>query len=99
MNDIMSLFVNNNCWTRLFSLGYLLHYLSSVFGSDKEKNFTGKIFSQVSLHVAFVPLSIFGTVSFVTIGSCIILNRLVVGSNMVRHMKLILVSSLPLRVY
>ncbi len=58
-----------------------------------------KIFPQVSMNVAFLPLSILGTVNFVTIGSCIILNQVVVGSNMVRHMKLILVLSLPLRVY
>jgi hypothetical protein len=35
----------------------------------------------------------------VAIGSCIILNQLLVESNMVRHMKLILVLSLPLKVY
>jgi hypothetical protein len=40
----------------------------------REKIITGKIFSQVSMHVAFLPLSILGTVSFLTIGSCIILN-------------------------
>jgi hypothetical protein len=50
--------------------------------------FTGKIFSQVSMHVAFLPLSILWTVSLVTIGSCIILNQVVVGSTIVRHMKL-----------
>jgi hypothetical protein len=65
----------------------------------REKTFTGKIFSQVSMHNAFLLLSILGTVNFVTVGSCIILNRAVVGSTMVRHMKLILVLSLPLRVY
>jgi hypothetical protein len=64
----------------------------------RKKNFTGKIFSQVSMHVAFLPLSIIlGTVNFVTFGSCIILNQVVVGSNMVRHMKLMLVLSLPLK--
>jgi hypothetical protein len=65
----------------------------------RKKTFTGKIFSQVSKHVAFLPLSILGTVKFVTVGSCIILNQVVVGSNMVRHMKFILVLSVPLRVY
>jgi hypothetical protein len=57
------------------------------------------MFFQVSTHVAFLPLSILGTVNFVTVGSCIIFNQVVVGSNMVRHMKLILVLSLSLRVY
>jgi hypothetical protein len=53
----------------------------------------------VSMHVAFLSLSILGTVNFVTVGSCIILNQLVVESNMVRHIDLILVLSLPLIVY
>jgi hypothetical protein len=48
------------------------------------------------MHVAFLPLSILGTVNFVIIGSCIILNQVVVGSNMVGHMKVILVSPLLL---
>ncbi len=65
----------------------------------RKKTFTGKMFSQVSMHVAFQPLSILGTVNSVTVGSCIILNQVIVGSNMVRHIKLILVLSLPLRVY
>ncbi len=34
-----------------------------------------------------------------TVGSYILLNQLIAGSIMVRHMKLILVLSLPLRVY
>ncbi len=34
-----------------------------------------------------------------TVGSYIVLNQLIAGSIMVRHMKLILVLSLPLRVY
>jgi hypothetical protein len=65
----------------------------------RKKTFAGKIFSQVSMHVAFLPLSILGTVNFVTVDSCIILNQVVVGSIMVRHMTFILVLSLPLRVY
>jgi hypothetical protein len=36
---------------------------------------------------------------FVTVGSFIVSNQLIAGSIMVRHMKLILVLSLPLRVY
>jgi hypothetical protein len=54
----------------------------------RTKTFAGKIFSQVSMHVAFLPLSILWTVSLVTVGSCIILNQVVVGSTMVRHMNL-----------
>jgi hypothetical protein len=56
----------------------------------RKKTFTGKIFSQVSMHAAFLALSILGTVNFVTIGSYAILNQVVVGSTVVRHMKLIL---------
>jgi hypothetical protein len=65
----------------------------------RKKTFKGKIFSQVSMHVAFLPLYILGTVNFETVGSCIILNQVVVGSTVVRHMKLILVLFLPSRVY
>jgi hypothetical protein len=51
------------------------------------------------MYVAFLLLSILGTVDLVTVGSCVVLNQVVVGSNMVRHMKLIFVLSVPLRVY
>ncbi len=37
------------------------------------------------MHVAFLPLSILGTVNFVTVDSCIVLNQVVVGSTMVRQ--------------
>jgi hypothetical protein len=84
-----------------FTLGYrLIFFISLVLLTQmRKKTFTGKIVSQVSMHAAFLPLSILGTVNFVTIGSCIILNQVVVGSTMVRHMKLILILSLPLKVY
>jgi hypothetical protein len=48
---------------------------------------------------SFYPCSYWGQSFFVTVGSFIMLNQLVAGSIMVRHMKLILVLSLPLRVY
>ncbi len=60
---------------------------------------TGKRMSHVSMYVAFLPLPVLGTVNFVTVGSFTISNQLVAGSIMVRHMKWILVLSLPLRVY
>jgi hypothetical protein len=44
-------------------------------------------------------LSVLGTVNFMTVGSFIVSNQLIAGSIMVRYMKLILVLSLPLRVY
>jgi hypothetical protein len=47
----------------------------------------------------YLPLLILRTDSDVTVGSFSVLNQLVAGSIMVRHMKLILVFSLPLRVY
>ncbi len=55
----------------------------------------------MSMYVAFLPLPVLGTVNFVTISSFIISNQLVAGSIIiiVMHTKLILVISLPLRVY
>ncbi len=64
-----------------------------------KKTFTGKRLSQVSMYVVFLPLPVLGTVNDATVGSFIVSNRLVAGSIMVRRMKLILVLSLPLRVY
>jgi hypothetical protein len=47
----------------------------------------------------YLPLPLLGTVNFVTVGSYVVSNQLIVGSIMVRHMILILVLSLPLRVH
>jgi hypothetical protein len=47
----------------------------------------------------YLPLPLLGTVRFVTVGSYVVSNQLIVGPIMVRHMRLILVLSLPLRVY
>ncbi len=47
----------------------------------------------------YLPLALFGTVNFVTVGNNIVPNQLIAGSIMVRHMILILALSLPLRVY
>jgi hypothetical protein len=47
----------------------------------------------------YLPLPLLGTAIFVTVGSYIMSNQIIAGSIMVRHMKLILVLSLPLRVY
>jgi hypothetical protein len=60
---------------------------------------TDKRLSQESMYFAFLPLPILGSVDFVAVGSFVISNQLVAGSIIVRHMKLILVLSLPLRVY
>jgi hypothetical protein len=46
----------------------------------------------------YLPLPLLGTV-YMTVGSYIVSNQLFAGSIMVRHMLLILVLSLPLRVY
>ncbi len=94
---IMLLLIANNCWTRSFALGYWLFYFSSVFDSDEEKKtFAGKRLSQVSI---IYPCPYWGQSFFVTVGSYVVSNQLIVGSIMVRHMRLILVLSLPLRVY
>ncbi len=53
-----------------------------------------------SANVTFLPLPVLGTViSSVTVGSSTILNQLVAGLIIVRHMKSTLEPSLPLRVY
>ncbi len=89
-----------NCWTRSFALGYWLFCFSSVFDSDEErKPFAGKRKSQVSMYVALFTLALIGDSQFLwqpVITLC--WANLFVGSIMVRHMKLILVLSLPLRV-
>jgi hypothetical protein len=65
----------------------------------RKKAFTGKIFSQVSVHVAFLALPLLRTVEISTVGIFTISKPLVAGSMIVRHMKSIFVPSLPLRVY
>ncbi len=56
----------------------------------------GERLSQVSIYVAlFYPCPYWGQSIFVTVGSSIVLNQCIVGLIMVRHMRLILVSSLP----
>jgi hypothetical protein len=47
----------------------------------------------------FYTCPYWGQSIFVTVGSYTVSNQLIAGSIMVRHMKLILVLSLPLRVY
>ncbi len=63
----------------------------------KQNLYRQKIVSSEYMYVAFYPL--LGTVNFVTVGSSIILNQVVAGSIMGRHMKMMIVLSLPLRMY
>ncbi len=72
-----------------------------MFDSDEgKKTFADKRLSQVSVYVAlFYLCPYWGQSIFMTVGSYIVSNQLIAGSIMVRHMKLILVFSLPLRVY
>ncbi len=52
------------------------------------------------MYVALFTLALIGDSQFVvTVGNYIVSNQLIAGSIMVRHMVLILVLSLPLRVY
>ncbi len=100
--DVMLLLVAFNCWTRSFALGYWLFYFSRVLFWLRwgKKTFAGKRLSQVSMYGAFFyPCPYWGHTIPVTVGSFIMLDQLVAGSIMVRHTKLILVLSLPLRVY
>ncbi len=56
----------------------------------------------MSIYVALFTLALigyWGQSIFVTVGSFIVSNQLIAGSIMVRHMILIIVLSLPLRVY
>jgi hypothetical protein len=92
--------VANNCWTRSFALGYWLCYFSSVFDSDKErKPLQEKDCLKWVCMLPFYPCPSWGQSIFVTVGNYIVSNQLIAGSIMVRHMILILVLSLPLRVY
>ncbi len=100
--DIMLLLVANNSWTRSFALRYWPFYFSSVSFWLRwgKKTFAGKRLSQVSMYVAiFYPCLCWGQSIFVTVGSFIVSNQPIAQSIMVRHMKLILVLSLLLRVY
>jgi hypothetical protein len=45
----------------------------------RKKTFTGKLFSQVSMYVALLPLPLLGTVQISTVGIFTISNPLVVG--------------------
>jgi hypothetical protein len=47
----------------------------------------------------YLLLPLLGTVNLVTVSKYIVLNQLIAGSIMVRHMMLVLILSLPLRVY
>ena len=46
----------------------------------------------------YLPLPLLGTVIFVTVGNYIVLNQLIAGSIMVRHMILILVLSFAFKI-
>ena len=98
--DIMLLLIANNCWTRSFALGYWLFYFSSVFDSDEErKPLQEKDCLKWVCMLPYLPLPLLGTVIFLTVSKYTVLNQLIAGSIMVRHMILVRVLSLPLRVY
>ncbi len=95
----MLLLIANNCWTGSFALGYCLFYFSSVFDSDEEKKpLQVKDCLKWVCLLPFYSCPYWGQSFFLTVGSYIVSNQLTAGSIMVRHMKLILVLSLPLRV-
>ncbi len=99
--DIMMLLIAFNCWTRSFALGYWLFYFSSVFFTRmrKKRPLQVKDYLKWVCMLPYLPLPLLGTVNFVTVGNHIVSNQLIAGSIMVRHMILILVLSLLLRVY
>ncbi len=97
---IMLLFVAKNCWTKSFTLGYWLLYFSGVFDSNEERTpFKVKDCVKWVCMLPFYPCPCLGIVNFVTVGTFIMSNKIVAGSIMVRHMKLLLELSLQLRVY
>ncbi len=65
----------------------------------KENLCRKKIISSEYICCLIYPFPYWGQSIFVTFGNYIVSNQLIVGSIMVRHMILILVLSLPLRVY
>ena len=92
------LFIANNCWTRSFALGYWLFYFSSVFDSDEErKPLQEKDFSREGVCCLYLPLPLLGTVN--SWQSVNILCWTIYWIKHGRHMILVLVMSLPLRVY
>ncbi len=98
--DILLLLIANNCWTRSFALGYWLFYFSSVFDSDEErKPLQVKDCLKLVCMLPYYPCPYWEQSIFVTVSNYIVSNQLIAGSIMVRHMILILVLSLPLRVY
>ncbi len=65
----------------------------------KENLCRKRIISSESVCCLIYPCPYWGQSIFVTISKYIVLNQLIAGSIMVRHMMLVLVLSLPLRVY
>jgi hypothetical protein len=88
INDILLFFVTNNCWTRSFTLGYWLFYFSSVIDSSENKNPCRKNTLASESACCLSTIIYIVDSQLMTVGSCIILNQVVVGSTMVRHMKL-----------
>jgi hypothetical protein len=97
--DILLLLIANNCWTSAFALGYWPFYFSSDFDSDEErKPLQVKDCLKWVWMLPYLPCPYWGQSFFVTVGNYIVSNQLIAGSIMVRHMILILVLYLPLRV-
>jgi hypothetical protein len=65
----------------------------------KKNLFQEKDFSSEYVCCLIYPCPYWGQSIFVTVSKYIVSNQLIAGSNMVRHMILVLVLSLPLRVY
>ncbi len=96
--DIMLLIIANNCWTRSFAVGYWLYLISLVFLTQmRKKTLQVKDCLKRVCMLPFCPWPYWGQSIFVR--RYIVSNQLIGGLIMVRHMKLILVLSLPLRAY
>ncbi len=92
------LLIANNCWTRSFALGYWLFEISSVFWLRwGKKTFVEKRFLKWVCMLPYLPLPLLGTVNFRQ--SVNILCWTICWIKRGRHMILVLVMSLPFRVY
>ncbi len=84
--DILLLLIANNCWTRLFALGYWLFIFLVFLTQMRKENLC-----------SYLPLPLLGTVNFWQ--SVNILCWTICWIKHRRHMILVLVMSLLLRVY
>ncbi len=91
VNDIMLLFVTNNCWNQVTYTRILTFLFSSVYDSDEDKNVYRKNILSSEYVSCLSTINHILDGQLVNVGSCIILHQVVVTrSTKVRHMNLFL---------